>query len=154
MNEYSRFSGESLGRFPGQRGIKRFPYREAVWAYRELGWTGTIPVTRRGTKAPLAKGVTGHNGVDPGRDRIEEFLLEFPSANIGLPLPWDIIGIDVDAYDNRAGGVTLHLLEGRLGNLPVTYRSTSRSDGVSGIYLFRAPRSAEQVWVTDLGPGS
>ena len=154
MTEYSRDRGESKGRLSGRRGARSFPYREAVWAYRELGWTGTIPVTRRGTKAPLAKGVTGHSGTDPTQERIEEFLMEFPHANIGLRLPWDVIGIDVDAYDGRAGGLTLARLEQRLGRLPLTWRSTSRDDGISGIYLFHAPRNPAQVWMTDLGPGS
>jgi hypothetical protein len=136
------------------RGEKHYPFREMAQFYRDLGWTGTIPVTRRGTKAPLAKGVTGHNGVDPDPDLLAEFLSEFPTANIGIRLPWNVIGIDVDAYDDRQGGKTLAFLEKRLGPLPLTWRSTSREDGTSGIYLFSAPRSPQQVWVTDLGPGS
>jgi len=136
------------------RGAKLYPFRDSAWTYRELGWTGTIPVTRRGTKAPLAKGVTGHNGVDPDSDQLARLISEFPTANIGIRLPWDVIGIDVDAYDDRQGGNTLIQLQRKLGQLPATWRSTSRNDGISGIYLYRAPRSPQQVWVTDLGPGS
>jgi hypothetical protein len=124
--------------------------------YRALGWTGTIPVARQGTKAPLAKGVTGHNGKDPDDDEVATLIQEYPQANIGLRLPWDIIGIDVDAYDERKGHITMMRLAQRFGYLPVTWRSTARmpEDGVSGIYLFRAPRDRSQAWVTDLGPGS
>jgi hypothetical protein len=153
MNEYTRPAGESKE----LRGRKRFPFRTAAVYYRDIGWTGTIPTTRRGTKAPLAKGVTGHNGVDATDDELDALIAEFPSANIGLRLPWNIIGIDVDAYDDRLGLETLMYISRQLDcPLPTTWRSTSRApeDGVSGIYLFRAPRGPKQVWVTDLGVGS
>jgi hypothetical protein len=144
-------------RSAGMRGEKHFPFRVAAEYYRKLGWTGTIPVTRWGTKAPLAKGVTGHNGVDPDSDLLAEFLSEFPTANIGIRLPWNVIGIDVDAYDGRLGADTIQYVTNRLNcPLPPTWRSTSRApeDGTSGIYLYRAHRSRSQVWVTDLGVGS
>jgi len=151
MNEFTASGPESKD----QRGRKHFPYRDAAWAYRERGWTGTIPVTRRGTKAPLVKGVTGHNGTDPSDELLTKLIAEFPTANIGIRLPWSIVGIDVDAYDERGGDATIASLEKTLDcPLPVTWRSTSRDDGVSGIYLFYAPRSPFQVWVTDLGAGS
>lgn len=139
------------------RGEKHFPFRVAAQYYRSLGWTGTIPVTRWGTKAPLAKGITGHNGVDPDTDHLAELLSEFPTANIGIRLPWNVIGIDVDAYDGRQGRKTIQSITNQLCcPLPTTWRSTSRApeDPVSGIYLFRAKRNSTQVWVTDLGAGS
>jgi hypothetical protein len=151
MNDYTRSGDESKV----QRGKKFFPFRTAAAYYRAIGWTGTIPVTRRGTKAPLAKGVTGHQGRDATDEELLSLISEFPTANIGIRLPWNIIGIDVDAYDGRAGAVTIADIESRLlCPLPVTWRSTARDDGVSGIYLFRAPRGDKQVWVTDFGPGS
>jgi hypothetical protein len=122
-----------------------------------LGWTGTIPVARQGTKAPLVKGVTGHNGNDVDDGELRRLIRQYPQANLGLRLPWNIIGIDVDAYEGRQGSATIINLAERLEcHLPLTWRSTSRApeDGVSGIYLFHAPRTARRVWVTDLGPGS
>jgi hypothetical protein len=139
------------------RGEKHFPFLVAAEYYRSLGWSGTIPVTRWGTKAPLAKGVTGYNGVDAGTDLLAQLISEFPTANIGIRLPWDVIGIDVDAYDGRQGWKTIQYIERRVNcPLPPTWRSTSRApeDGVSGIYLYRATRARTQVWVTDLGVGS
>lgn len=137
------------------RGRKAFPFRTAAAYYRQIGWSGVIPVTRWGTKAPLAKGVTGHNGQDATDSELLELIQEFPTANIGIRLPWNIIGIDVDAYDGRLGSETLSYIIERLDRpLPLTWRSTAREDGVSGIYLFRAPRDPKQVWLTDLGAGS
>jgi hypothetical protein len=154
MNDYTRSAGESKG----QRGKKFFPFRTAAAYYRSIGWTGVIPVTRRGTKAPLAKGVTGHQGIDATDKELLALIREFPTANIGIRLPWNIIGIDVDAYDGRKGLETISNIERRLKcPLPETWRSTSRmwnGDYYSGIYLFRARREDTQVWVTDLGPGS
>jgi hypothetical protein len=144
MNKYSRLRGES-----------KAPFRTAAFWYRSIGWTGTIPVTRRGTKAPLAKGITGHAGVDATDEELLALISEFPTANIGIRLPWNIIGIDVDAYDGRRGSETLIRKAEQLDcPLPTTWRSTAREDGVSGIYLFRARREPKQVWVTDFGVGS
>jgi hypothetical protein len=153
MNNYILSGDESKG----QRGKKFFPFRTAAEYYRYMGWTGVIPVTRRGTKAPLVKGVTGHNGIDATDEELLKLIREFPTANIGIRLPWDVIGIDVDAYDGRAGSKTIHEIAKMIGcNLPPTWRSTSRApeDKVSGIYLYYSHRENNQVWLTDLGPGS
>jgi hypothetical protein len=75
-------------------------------------------------------------------------MSKYRDGNICLRLPyeieidgtlWCIIGIDVDAYDEETGALTLAEAEKRWGPLPPTYRATSRTDGVSGIKLFRAP---------------
>lgn len=153
MTEYTGRGRESKG----QRGVKKYPFRTAAAYYRSIGWSGTIPVTRWGTKAPLAKGVTGHNGVDLDDEELLTLIDVFPTANIGLRLPWNIIGIDVDAYDGRNGARSLMRLAMSLQcPLPTTWRSTSRApeDDASGIYLFRAPRSTNRAWITDLGPDS
>jgi hypothetical protein len=153
MDESTRSGAESKD----PRGTRRFPFRDGAGRYRELGWTGTIPVARQGTKAPLVKGVTGHAGVDISDEDLPGLIAKYAQANLGLRLPWDIIGIDVDAYEGRDGHRTIMFLAQRLQcHLPLTWRSTSRmpEDGVSGIYLFHAPRSVRRVWVTDLGPGS
>jgi hypothetical protein len=145
MNEYTARRGES-----------KAPFRTAAAWYRSIGWTGTIPVTRRGTKAPLAKGITGHAGVDATDEQLLALIREFPTANIGIRLPWDIIGIDVDAYDGRHGLQTMILKARELKcPLPMTFRSTSRApeDNISGIYLFRARRESTEVWKTILGNG-
>lgn len=132
------------------------PFGESASDYREWEWPGIIPVATHGAKAPLIPGVTGHLGQDLDDEQLLIIVRRYPWANIGLRLPWGIIGLDVDAYDGRAGAATIRNLERRLAPLPETWRSTSRmpEDGVSGIYLFRAPRRPESLWVADLGVGS
>jgi hypothetical protein len=141
---------------PGRTGQRYAPFGKAAEYYRELGWMGVIPVSRKGTKAPLFAGVTGHKGRDASPELLTELITRFYGANIGLRLPFSIVGIDIDAYDGHSGAASLAELGKRLGDLPETWRSTSRapSDPVSGIYLFRAPRRPENAWVTDLGTGS
>lgn len=137
-------------------GQRAYPFRVSALGYRELGWPGIIPVTRHGTKAPLYAGITGHDGIDADEKLLAELIRTYPQANIGLRLPFDIIGLDIDAYDGKGGARTLRSLSGRLGPLSTTWRSTSRApeDMVSGIYLFHAPRKSGWKWVSDLGVGS
>ena len=55
-------------------------------------------------------------------------------------MDYGLIGIDVDAYDGKTGGLTLEQAESVWGPLPATYRSSSRiDDEVSGIRVFRVP---------------
>jgi hypothetical protein len=61
------------------------------------------------------------------------------AQNIALRVPEQIIGLDVDNYDGKTGGATLFDCQMLWGELPITYRSTARDDGISGIRLFRIP---------------
>lgn len=62
-----------------------------------------------------------------------------PYANVGLVMPPGVVGLDVDAYDGKRGGETLAELQRTTSGLPDTYRSSSRDDGISGIYFYRCP---------------
>jgi Bifunctional DNA primase/polymerase, N-terminal len=137
------------------RGVQVRPLRKGAQAYHERGWP-VVPTSRRGTKRPLVAGLTGHDGIDADTAQLAELIARYPWANLGLRLPFDVLGLDVDAYDGRAGAATLRRLCGQLGPLSTTWRSTSRApeDPVSGIYLFHAPREPDWKWVGDLGTGS
>ena len=74
-----------------------------------------------------------------------------PDTNIALRLSEGVLGIDVDDYDGRAGGSTLRRLVELCGPLPPTVRSSSRDDGLSGIYLYRVPVGLPWVGVVDVG---
>lgn len=75
---------------------------------------------------------------------------DHPAANIGLRLPPNVLGVDVDCYAGKPGAATLKALEAAHGTLPPTVASTSRSDG-SAIGLFRVPPG--RSWPTGPGPG-
>lgn len=114
------------------------PYATCAAMYWALGWRGILPLpTAAKSKPPV--GFTGMAGVDPSRADVEAWAEDRPSANIGLRLPDDVVGIDVDDYDTKRGAQTLADAERRWGALPDTVVSTSRSDGVSGIRFFRVP---------------
>ncbi|MFI0144379.1 phage/plasmid primase, P4 family [Streptomyces globisporus] len=117
------------------------PYRDGVPAYE--GWNGVIPVVRE-TKMPALKGVTGHDGTQPSWDASLRASQDpqWAACNLAIRLDRGLIGIDVDAYDAKRGARTLAELESRLGPLPAAPLSTSRTDGVSGIRLYRAPADA------------
>ena len=116
------------------------PYAEAAGRYRDAGWAGVLPVGNGpAEKGPPPSGHTGHAGADPSADQINEWAKTHGDRNIGLRLPEDIVGIDIDAYDDKAGGQTLAELETKLGQLPATWVSTARHDGRSGIQLYQVP---------------
>ena len=79
-----------------------------------------------------------------------------PDGNLAIRLPRDVIGIDVDDYDGKTGAATLAEAQKRWGELPPSYRSSARSDGVSGIRLYRIPEGAalaESIKFSELGLG-
>lgn len=111
--------------------------------YLKAGWHPLeLP---SGTKYPPAEGRTGREGVDM---TAEEVAAAPWAGNLGLRMPADVIGLDVDVY--HGGDVTLHQLLADHGPLPKTWISHSgRNDG-SGIRFYRVPPG--MTWVAGL-PG-
>jgi hypothetical protein len=115
------------------------PYATAADTYWNAGWRGILPLPANKKKDP-PKGYTGAGGIDPSYPDVLTWADgRHGSGNIGLRLPLDVIGIDVDAYDDKVGAETLTAAEKAHGKLPPTWRTTSRDDGVSGIRLYRVP---------------
>lgn len=118
-------------------------YGAASEQYWEAGWRGILPFAPK-TKWPPPEGRTGRAGQDPSFGDVYDWAHNgYERHNIGLRLPADVVGIDVDAYGDRTGAATLIEAEKRWGALPHTVRSTSRGDGVSGIRLYRKPADVE-----------
>lgn len=113
------------------------PFAQAAGAYYRAGWK-PIPLPPK-KKSPPPVGFTGGSGVDPTAEQVEEWRATVGDGNIGLRLPDYVLGIDVDAYGEKAGEQTLAAYEVKLGALPATWMTSSREDGVSGIRLFRVP---------------
>lgn len=120
------------------------PYASAFDMYWQAGWRGILPLPAKKKKDPPA-GFTGGSGIDPSyADMYSWAEGRHADGNIALRLPLDVIGIDVDAYDDKVGGDTFAAAEAAYGKLPATWRTTSRDDGISGIRLFRVPPG--QAW--------
>lgn len=126
------------------------PFVTAAPAYWLTGWLGALPLPAR-QKNPPPTGYTGHRAPLPTGDQIDVWLTDPArlTANIGIRLaeidgPHEILGIDVDHYADdpakaKFGGDQLDVLQDKLGELPDTWTSSARSDGVSGIRFFRVP---------------
>lgn len=100
-----------------------------------------LPIGRAPAKKyPPPSAFTGHGKPDPSGADIETWI-DGPEAayNIGLRLPPGVLGLDVDAYPGKQGGDRLAELVAAHGPLPPTWITTARTDGVSGIRLFRVP---------------
>lgn len=121
------------------------PYRAAADTYLGAGWS---PIPTSG-KSPRVAGVSGHGSSPVTASMVERWRSEFGSSNVGLVLPPDVVGFDVDDYGDKHGADTLADLELKFGPLPETWFSTSR-DGRSGIRLFRVPRGT--VFSGQIGP--
>lgn len=125
------------------------PYASAAQLYRDAGWVGVLPIV--GKRVPPA-GYTGYNAAWPTDAVVQDWVNVRGRDNIGLRLPDDILGIDVDAYDGRKGLETIEWYESQLDCvLPLTHRVSARTDG-SGIRFFRVPTGLS--WKSDLGTGS
>jgi hypothetical protein len=134
------------------------PYGRAALAYWSAGWRGVLPIGRRpGEKYPPPRGFTGHvHADDPSRADVQAWL-DGPEAafNIGLRLPPGVLGLDVDAYGGKHGGETLDRLTATWGDLPPTWVTSARDDGVSGIRLYRVPVELDGGplhWPGEAGP--
>lgn len=125
------------------------PYGMNARAYAARGWS-VIPVSPQ-SKTCAVTGYTGASGAYPTRAEMEAWETSYALHNIGIRLPKDIIGIDVDAYGTKSGADTLAELEADLGELPPTYVITSRDDGISGIRLYRC--DADAHWKGTAGAG-
>ena len=127
------------------------PYADAYALYWQAGWRGILPLPYAKKKNPPA-GFTGATGTDPTFPDVHAWADGTGGKhNICLRMPANIIGIDVDAYGDKSGAITLAAREEQWGPLPPTWRTTSRDDGVSGIRLYRIPEGL--AWPGVVGPG-
>lgn len=127
------------------------PYAYGAVLYRQAGWLTPLPVV--GKDVNLPDGFTGYDGRDAVDGDVATWMDTRGSDNVCIRMPDDVIGIDVDAYDGRVGEQTIEWWTENVGvPLPPTWRSTSRDDPSSGIYLFRVP--AGRTWKSSLGRDS
>lgn len=138
------------------------PFRATAKEYWLKGWA-VVPLPERRKKSPPGpddgpqyKSFTGRKGTVPTEDDIEAWLADshFERGNIAIRAGrtveiagklYEAIGIDVDNYDKKTGGLQLRKLEKKYGPLPGTYTSSARSDSVSGIRWFLVPHGYEYM---------
>lgn len=117
------------------------PYADGALLYFSRGWTDVFPVGSDRTplaKAPVPEGVTGYDAGPVGWERIKRgTTTRAGRRNLGIRMPRQVIGIDVDDYADHDGGATLARAEAVLGPLPATYRNSARGFGNSGHRYYR-----------------
>lgn len=118
-------------------------YGEYAVSYRRMGWP-IFPLPD-GAKFPPPEGRTGRQGRNATLEEVEVEARNQPNSNIATRLCGGLIGIDVDAYDDKPGAQTFANLIVECGDLPRTVLTTSRDDGVSGIRIFRVPEGVEFI---------
>lgn len=112
------------------------PYADAAEEWRDAGWS-PVPLPPRAKKYP-PPGFTGAEGREADAQQVAAWIAERPDSNLALRMPRGVCGLDVDAY-KPVGMESWKELQTTCGPLPVTWTLTSRSDGESGIRLFRIP---------------
>jgi P4 family phage/plasmid primase-like protien len=132
------------------------PFRQAAMALWKSGWSNPLPIGN-GKSLPPA-GYTGYEGRSVSWPDLQAWLDdESTPPNVGIRLQQTVVGIDVDAYDDKQGASTILLAEETLGNLPATYTSTSRGpDQPSRIHFYKVPigtslKGAERRFVEAFG---
>jgi hypothetical protein len=128
------------------------PYADAAPDYYKAGWA-PLPLPP-GEKNPPPKGWTGAAAPYPSFPDVYTWAEDHPGGNIGLRMPVDVVGIDVDDYAKhgiqKLGAASLAELEEKFGQLPPTYSSTARGWGVSRIRFYRVPEGLS--WPGQAGP--
>lgn len=125
----------------------RGTYAAHALAYWRAGWYSPLPSNG---KHIMHAGYTGRGGRIPTMGDIVNWTIEHPNHNIALRCPPDVIGIDVDAYDNKHGDQTLTLAEQQWGPLPPTWITTSRDGTISGIRWYRKPEAIDYIGIIEL----
>jgi hypothetical protein len=138
------------------------PFADGALTYFRKGWGDVFPVGTdhdRFAKAPVPKGVTGYDAPPVGFERIKLATQQKAGRrNLGIRMPRQIIGLDVDEYDGHGGAATLAAMEGELGPLPATWRNSARGSGTSGHRFYRVPvghlvlPGAEEIIAKKYGP--
>ena len=134
-------------------------YGDHASVYLQQGWSSPLPLPE-GLKFPPPDDTTGNKPYVTEND-IENWCEETPESNLGLRMSvvaikghdglFEVIGIDVDEYDEKHGAETLTSLSEELGPLPMTWRSTSRDpDNPSGIRFYLVPAGLK--WKGKPGP--
>lgn len=119
--------------------------------YRRVGWSGTLALPTRKKAAP-PDGFTGHDGRWPTDDDLSEWRREGSRTNIAIRMPPFVLGIDFDCYAPKRGAATRAELVAQYGELPPTWRSTSRGpNDPSYIAWFRIPHDIDN-WPSTAGP--
>lgn len=133
------------------------PYEYAAHQYMTSGLGWPIPSLMPFEKMPPLKGWTGKQGKRPDLEQIDQWAEYYPNSNVLLRLNPSVVGIDVDAYDEKMGGDTLRRVTNEHGRLPVTYKSSARGPGAAGIYFYRLRLNStmdDRKLKGDFGPGS
>ncbi len=112
------------------------PYRSQALQYLESGLGYPIPSAYPFEKSPPLTGWTGRRGAMPSKAQVHQWMETHPDSNILLRLAPNVIGIDVDDYDDKHGVATRGRIGELHGMLPPTSWSTARKYP-SGIYWFR-----------------
>lgn len=133
------------------------PFASAVSVYIDAGWPAVIPVDVNRTGA-VVRGYTGaknYANFPPSPEKYAEWYRTHGTCNVGLWLPRDIIGIDVDDYNDRGGARTIDFIEYNIAHVPLPDTWTTTSRGMhqpSRIHLFRLPFTArDDRWVSKNG---
>lgn len=137
------------------------PYADSWQQYWQAGWRRVLCM-RPNTKSPPPSGFTGGQGAETRWGDCFEWATERqpdgrgPDGNVALGMDDTVIGIDVDAYNGKTGARTLAEATTRWGELPPTWSSSARDDGISGIRLCRVPagtRLVESIKFPEVGIG-
>lgn len=117
-------------------------YKDVARLYVESGWAGVLPLPP-GRKDPPPTGFTGKGAPDPDEAQVALWVEEKGDGNVGLRLPENVVGIDVDQYIKDGlqhdGAVNLEAfrVEHSLPPLPPTWTSTSRgADSPARIHFY------------------
>ena len=123
-------------------------FGSAAQIYFDAGWK-PIP-GKKSNNTPAVSRHSGRNNLRvANQSQLDAWKNQFRGSSVDLRM-WDVenengfetIGIDVDHYNEKKGYDYFKELEQRLGQLPATWRSSSRGamdENPSGIRFYKIP---------------
>lgn len=116
---------ELFADLPGVAPAPDHPYAATAAQYLANGWN-PMPMCPADNKSTPPAGFTGYKGRAVTADDVTRWSTSKPDHHVGLRMPPDVIGIDIDHYGTKRGADRIAELEADLGPLPPTWTSTSR----------------------------
>ena len=127
------------------------PYGDTAMAYFDAGWLPFPLHEKQKEKPPV--GYTGWvQNKKVNRAQVQRWIKSHTKGNVSTQSIPGYVAPDLDYYKNQAAKDQWDAIREEMGDLPDTWTSSARDDGISGIRHYRVPEHAQGLhWPGTIG---